>query len=59
MGSEMCIRDSLNTVIQQMTAGGYSEWAIVEQDVDTRTENVKPFASALRSREYLRNEIGI
>ncbi len=49
----------LNTVIQEMTAGGYSDWAIVEQDVDTRTGNVKPLESALRSREYLRNEIGI
>jgi inosose dehydratase len=49
----------LKTVIQEMTAGGYSDWAIVEQDVDTRTGNVKPFESALRSREYLRNVIGI
>ena len=49
----------LNRVIQDMTAGGYSEWAIVEQDVDTRSEHVKPFESALRSRQYLRNVIGI
>ena len=49
----------LNTVIQELTAGGYSEWAIVEQDVDTRSANVKPFESALRSRQYLKNEIGI
>ena len=48
-----------NTVIQEMTAGGYSEWAIVEQDVDTRNEGVKPFESALRSRQYLRKVIGI
>ncbi|MGI8836679.1 MAG: TIM barrel protein [Pyrinomonadaceae bacterium] len=49
----------LNTVIKEMTAGGYSEWAIVEQDVDTRNMDVKPFESARRSRQYLRNVIGI
>jgi inosose dehydratase len=49
----------LNTVIQEMIAGGYSEWAIVEQDVDTRTGNVKPSESARRSRQYLREVIGI
>jgi inosose dehydratase len=49
----------LNTVIKELTAGGYSEWAIVEQDVDTRNMNVKPFESARRSRQYLRNVIGI
>ena len=49
----------LNKVIQDLTAGGYSEWAIVEQDVDTRSEGVKPFESALRSRQYLREVIGI
>jgi inosose dehydratase len=49
----------LNRVIQDMTAAGYSEWAIVEQDVDTRSEGVQPFESALRSRQYLREVIGI
>ncbi|MGI9165886.1 MAG: TIM barrel protein [Pyrinomonadaceae bacterium] len=49
----------LNKVIQDMSAGGYSEWAIVEQDVDTRNEDVKPFESALRSRQYLKTVIGI
>jgi inosose dehydratase len=49
----------LKTVINEMTAGGYSEWAIVEQDVDTRKMDVKPFESAMRSRQYLRNVIGI
>jgi hypothetical protein len=42
-----------------LTAGGYSDWAIVEQDVDTRSSDVKPFESACRSREYLRSVIGI
>lgn len=49
----------LNRVIQDMTAGGYSEWAIVEQDVDTRSADAKPFESAVRSRQYLQNVIGI
>jgi inosose dehydratase len=49
----------LNKVIQDMTAGSYSDWAVVEQDVDTRNPDVKPFESARRSREYLQNVIGI
>jgi inosose dehydratase len=49
----------LNRVIQDLTAVGYSEWAIVEQDVDTRNKDVKPFESALRSRQYLKKVIGI
>ncbi len=49
----------LNTVIQEVTAGSYSEWAIVEQDVDTRNISVKPLESAVRSRQYLKNVIGI
>jgi inosose dehydratase len=49
----------LNTVIQGVIAGGYAEWAIVEQDVDTRSGNVNPLASARRSRQYLRDVIGI
>ena len=49
----------LNTVLQEVIAGGYSEWAIVEQDVDTRSGNVKPAESARRSRQYLREVIGI
>jgi len=49
----------LNTVIQEVTAGGDSEWAIVEQDVDTRIGNVNPSESARRSRQYLKDVIGI
>jgi len=50
---------NLDKVIQDIVAGGNSEWAIVEQDVDTRSEGVQPFESALRSRQYLRKVIGI
>jgi inosose dehydratase len=49
----------LNKVIKDLIARGYSGWAIVEQDVDTRTQSVKPFESAVHSRQYLRREIGI
>ncbi|HKZ79351.1 MAG TPA: TIM barrel protein [Pyrinomonadaceae bacterium] len=49
----------LKRVVQDMTAEGYSGWAIVEQDVDTSGEAAKPFESAVRSRRYLRNVIGI
>ena len=49
----------LNKVIQEMIAAGYSGWAIVEQDVDTRSAGVKPLESAIRSRQYLRDVIGI
>lgn len=50
---------NLKQVIQDLSAVGYSDWAIVEQDVDTRNSEVKPFESAVRSRQYLRNVIGI
>ena len=49
----------LKKIIQEMTARGYADWAIVEQDVDTRSSDVKPIESARRSREFLRNIIGI
>src|SRR5437762_2479507 len=50
---------NLNKVIQEMSARGYTDWAIVEQDVDTRNAGVKPLESAIRSRQYLRDVIGI
>lgn len=50
---------NLIKVIQDMIAGGYSGWAIVEQDVDTRSGSIEPFEGALRSRQYLRQVIGI
>jgi inosose dehydratase len=49
----------LKAVVQGMTGLGYSGWAVVEQDVDTHNEDVNPLESAIRSRQYLRNEIGI
>lgn len=49
----------LKKIIQNLADGGYSDWAIVEQDVDTRSSEVNPFESAQRSRGYLRNAIGI
>jgi inosose dehydratase len=50
---------NLKKIIEDVTAGGYSDWVIVEQDVDTRNPNAKPLESAVRSRQYLRNVIGI
>lgn len=50
---------ALKRVIADLAATGYAEWALVEQDVDARDERVKPFESAVRSRDYLRREIGI
>jgi len=49
----------LQTAVREVAAGGGCEWAIVEQDVDTRRTDVKPFESAIRSRQYLQNVIGI
>jgi inosose dehydratase len=49
----------LRKVIEALRALGYSDWAVVEQDVETSAGGVDPFESALRSRQYLRNKIGI
>ncbi len=49
----------LKNVIGDMSDRGYSDWAIVEQDVDTRSADVNPLESAIRSRQYLRNVIRI
>lgn len=49
----------LPAVIRAMNECGYSDWAIVEQDVDASTEGVEPFKSVLRSRQYLQDVIGI
>jgi inosose dehydratase len=46
-------------VVEALMSSGYSGWAIVEQDTDARQEGVDPFASAVRSREYLRKTIRI
>ncbi|HWQ34888.1 MAG TPA: TIM barrel protein [Blastocatellia bacterium] len=46
-------------VIGRLTDAGFTGWAIVEQDTDVRQEGVNPYASAVRSRQYLRQTIGI
>jgi hypothetical protein len=38
---------------------GYEGWALVEQDVDPDQPGVNPYESAVRSRQYLRDVIGI
>lgn len=45
--------------IEGLINAGFSGWAIVEQDTDARQEGVNPFASAVRSREYLRSTINL
>jgi inosose dehydratase len=47
------------TVINDIAMTDFAGWAVVEQDVDTRNEDVKPLNSAIHSRRYLREEIGI
>jgi inosose dehydratase len=37
----------------------YSGWALVEQDVDADQPGVNPYESAVRSRKYLRNVVGL
>ncbi|MEK6320848.1 MAG: TIM barrel protein [Acidobacteriota bacterium] len=44
---------------QELMNYGYDGWAVVEQDVDTDQPGVQPFESAVRSRRYLREAIGL
>jgi len=44
---------------EALTNCGYDGWAVVEQDVDINQPDVRPLESAIRSRRYLRNVIGI
>jgi len=46
-------------VIDALKAGGFTGWAIVEQDTDPAQRGVDPFASAVRSRQYLIETVGI
>jgi inosose dehydratase len=44
-------------VIAELTKCGYDGWAVVEQDTDATQPGVRPFESAVRSRQYLRNVV--
>ena len=46
-------------IAQQLTKLGYDGWLVVEQDVDAGLPGVNPFESACRSRQYLREVIGL
>jgi inosose dehydratase len=46
------------SVLEELEKYGFHGWAIFEQDVDPATGG-SALASALRSREYLRREIGV
>jgi inosose dehydratase len=46
-------------ITQELMSRGYRGWALVEQDVDAGQPGVNPFESAVRSRKYLRDVIGL
>lgn len=46
-------------VIADLTAASFAGWAIVEQDTDATKPGVRPVASAIRSRQYLRETVGL
>lgn len=46
-------------IISALTAEGFNGWAIVEQDIDPSRSSVKPLESAIRSRKFLRQRIGL
>jgi inosose dehydratase len=46
-------------IAQGLKACGYKGWALVEQDVDANQPGVNPFESGVRSRQYLRDVIGL
>ena len=46
-------------IISALTAEGFNGWAIVEQDIDPSRSSVRPVESAIRSRKFLRQRIGL
>jgi inosose dehydratase len=46
-------------IISDLTAAGFTGWAIVEQDTDATKPGVRPLESAIRSRRYLRETVGL
>lgn len=46
-------------VIKGLISVDYQGWALVEQDVDAAQPGVNPYASAVRSRQYLSRVIGL
>ncbi len=46
-------------IAQGLKDCGYEGWALVEQDVDADQPGVNPYESAVRSRQYLREVIGL
>ena len=46
-------------VVQGLTNCGYKGWALVEQDVDANQPGVNPYESAVRSRQFLTEVIGL
>lgn len=46
-------------ITKELINVGYKGWALVEQDVDADQPGVNPYESAVRSRKYLRDVIGL
>ena len=46
-------------ITQKLTKLGYDGWLVVEQDVDASLPGVNPLEFAIRSRQYLREVIGL
>ena len=46
-------------IVRGLMDCGYEGWALVEQDVDADQPGVNPYESAVRSRRYLRDVIGL
>jgi inosose dehydratase len=46
-------------IIADLMVAGFAGWAIVEQDTDATKAGVRPVESAIRSRRYLREVVGL
>jgi inosose dehydratase len=46
-------------VIRQLDSVGFDGWAVFEQDVDPTQPGSNPKESAIRSRNYLRQAVGL
>jgi inosose dehydratase len=52
-----CVR--FPELLQGLDEIGYDGWAVVEQDVDLENSSQSPLASAIASRRFLRDKLGI
>jgi inosose dehydratase len=52
-----CVR--FPDLLRELDSAGYDGWAVVEQDIDPRDPSATPLESAIASRKYLREILGI